>query len=102
MHVVAFAIHNTSEGMRCKLNPKSEILEEYRLHILSVILQHILNISDISLFSAVEEVDSLFLLQPTVIDGLENCGPSYTLDAVNEIDREVKNILMELYEDQND
>ena len=47
-------------------------------------------------------MDFPFLLQPTVIDGLENCGPSYTLDAVNEIDREVKSILMELSEDQND
>ena len=56
----------------------------------------------IFLFSAVEEVDFPFRLQPTVIDGLENCDPSYTVDAVNEIDRNVEELLMELFDEQND
>ena len=55
---------------------------------------------DIFLFSAVEEVDFPFLLQPTVIDGRENCDPSYTMDAINDIDREVKQILMEFSSEQ--
>ena len=46
-----------------------------------------------------EEVDFPFLLQPTVIKGLEICDPSY---ALNEIDREVEEILMELSSEQND
>ena len=47
---------------------------------------------DVFLFSTVEEVDFPFLLQPTFIDSLENCGPSYTMDALNEIDKNLKNI----------
>ena len=57
---------------------------------------------EIFLFSAVEEVEFPFLLQPTVIEGLENCGPSYTVDALNEIDRNVEEFLMELTDEQND
>ena len=57
---------------------------------------------DVFLFSAVEEVDFPFHLQPTVIDGLENCDPSYTTDAVNEIDQYVKNFLMQYSGEQND
>ena len=40
---------------------------------------------------------SIFLLEPTVIKGLENCDPSYTEDVLDEIDRKVEEILMELY-----
>ena len=57
---------------------------------------------EIFLLSAVEEVDFPFLLQLTVIDGLENCDPSYTADAVNEIDNYMKNSLMEYSGEQND
>ena len=57
---------------------------------------------EIFLFSAVEEVEFPFLLQPTVIEGLENCGPSYTTDALNEINRNVEEFLMELTDEQND
>ena len=57
---------------------------------------------EIFLFSAVKEVDFPFLIQPPVIEGLENCNPSYTTDALNELDRKLESILMEFSGEQND
>ena len=51
--------------------------------------------------AAAEEVGFPFLLQPTVIEGLEHCDPSYTMDALNELDMKLYQILMELSREQN-
>lgn len=64
---------------------------------------HVIEYIEKILISAVEDEDDFPInLPPTIIEDLENCGPSYTADALTELEMQVHQILSELIEEHSD